>query len=147
MASIDAFVLLDNCVSRISHFTVAKEHQVVYVMSKKKFYNVSFKQKAVECAEKKSKEAAAWEMGVDSKRIREWCKQKETLANLKKKGASSRKLQCGAGRKVLDVDMEDALFSWILEMRSCHLCVARKVIWQQARTLSSAKDFFHASTG
>ena len=29
VASIDAFVLLGNCVSRISHFTVAKEHQVV----------------------------------------------------------------------------------------------------------------------
>ena len=84
---------------------------------------------------------------MDSKRICKWCKQKETLASLKKREASSRKLQCGAGRMVLDVDMEVALFSWILEMRSCHLCVARKIIRQQARSLSSAKDFFHASTG
>ena len=96
--------------------------------------------------EKKSNEAAAREMGVDSKRICEWCKQKETFTSLKKKGASSRKRQRGAGRKALDVDMEDALFSWILEMRSCHLRVSRKVIQQQARSLSSAKDF-HASTG
>ena len=49
-------------------------------------------------------------------------------------------------KKVLDVDMEDVLFSWILEMRSCHLRVSRKMIRQQARSLSSAKDF-HASTG
>ena len=64
-------------------------------MSKRKSYDVSFKVKAVECAEKKSKEAAAREMGVDSKRIREWCKQK-VLAILKKKGTSSRKRQGGA---------------------------------------------------
>ena len=51
-------------------------------------------------------------------------------------------------KKALDVDMEleDALFSWILEMRSRHLRVSRKMIRQQARSLSSAKDF-HASTG
>ena len=115
-------------------------------MSKRKFYDVSFKLTAVECAKMKGKKAAAREMGVNSKRIWKWCKQKETLASLKKKGASSHKRQCGAGRKALDVDMEDALFSWILKMRSRHLCVSRKMIWQQARSLSSAKDF-HASTG
>ena len=60
-------------------------------MSKRKAYDASFKLKAVECGEKKSKEAAAREMGVDSKMIREWCKQKQILASLKKKGASSRK--------------------------------------------------------
>ena len=114
--------------------------------SKRKSYDVSFKLKAVECAEKKSKEAAAREMGVDSKRIREWYKQKEVLASLKKKGTSSRKRQGGAGRKALDVDLEDALFSWIVALRGRNLRVSRKLIQQQARSLSSAKDF-HASTG
>ena len=99
----------------------------------------------MECAEKKSKEATAREMGVDSKRIHEWCKQKQMLASLKKKGASSRKRQCGAGRKALDVNFEDALFSWILEPRSRNIRVSRKMIRQEARSLSSAKDF-HAST-
>ena len=42
-------------------------------MSKKKSYDVSFMLKAVECAEKTSKEAAAKEMVVASKQIREWC--------------------------------------------------------------------------
>ena len=42
-------------------------------MSKRKSYDVSFMLKAVECAEKTSKEAAAREMGVGAKRIREWC--------------------------------------------------------------------------
>ena len=92
------------CLESISHFTVAKEHKFVRAMFKRKSYNVSFKLKAVACA-KKSKEAAAREMGVDSKRIREWCKQKQVLDSLKKKGASSRKQQCGPGRKALDVDL------------------------------------------
>ena len=76
----------------------------------------------MECAEKKSKEAAAREMSVDSKIIRKWCKQKQMLASLKKKGASLRKRQCGAGRKALDADLQDALFSWILELRSHNIC-------------------------
>ena len=37
------------------------------MMSKRKWYDVSFKLKAVECAEKKSKEAVTREMCVDSK--------------------------------------------------------------------------------
>ena len=36
-------------------------------ISKRKSYNVFFKLKALECAEKKTKEVAAREMGVDSK--------------------------------------------------------------------------------
>ena len=42
-------------------------------MSKRKSYDVSFMLKAVECAEKTSKEAAAREMDVGTKRIQEWC--------------------------------------------------------------------------
>ena len=52
-------------------------------MSKRKSYNVSFKLKAVECAEKKSKDVATREMGVDSKGICKLCKQ-VVLASLKK---------------------------------------------------------------
>ena len=40
-------------------------------MSKRKSYDVSFMFKAVECAKKTSKEAAAREMGVGAKQIRE----------------------------------------------------------------------------
>ena len=42
--------------------------------SKRKLFCVSFKLKAVETAEKKSKEAAAREFGIDPKRIREYRK-------------------------------------------------------------------------
>ena len=41
-------------------------------VSKRKSYCVSFKLKVVETAEKKSNEAAAREIGVDPKRIREY---------------------------------------------------------------------------
>ena len=128
------------------HFTVAKKHNFARAMSKRNAYDVSFKLKAAECAEKKSKEAAVREMGVDSKMIRNWCKQKQMLASLKKKGASSHKRQCGAGRKALNVNLEDALSSWILELCSRNIRVSRKMIWQQERSLSSSKDF-HASAG
>jgi len=117
--------LLGNCLESISHFTVAKEHKFVIVMCKRKWYNVSFKLKAVECAEKKSMEAAVREMVVDSKRIHEWCKRKQMLASLKKKGASSRIRQCGAGRKALDVDLEDALFSYWNCIVTVFACLAR----------------------
>ena len=45
---------------------------------KKVSFDVSFKLKAVETAEK-SKEAAAREFGVDVKQIWEWCSQKDKL--------------------------------------------------------------------
>ena len=51
--------LVGNLSESISHFIVAKEHKFVRAMSKRKSYDVSFKLKAVECAGKKSKEAAA----------------------------------------------------------------------------------------
>ena len=75
---------LVTCLESILHFTVAKEHKFVRAMSKQKSYNVPFKLKAVECTEKKSKKATAREMGVDSRRIHEWCKQKQMLDSLKK---------------------------------------------------------------
>ena len=94
-------------------------------MSKRKAYDVSLKLKAVECAEKKGKEAAAREMGVDSKMIREWCKQKQMLANLKKKGVSSCKRQCGAGLESIcmaetkDVLCASHMLSFVLEIMLC----------------------------
>ena len=47
---------------------------------------------------------------MDAKWVQEWCKQKAELASLKKR-TSSQKWQRGAGRKTLDADLEDALFS------------------------------------
>ena len=60
--------------------------RVARAMSKRKLCNVSSKLKAFECAEKKTKKAAVRDMGMDNKRIREWCKQKEVLVSLHEEG-------------------------------------------------------------
>ena len=52
---------------------------------------MALKLRAVEFAIKKGKEAAANEFDVDLKQIREWCKQKEKLLELKKRGLSTRR--------------------------------------------------------
>ena len=106
-----------------------------------KAYDVTFKLKAVDFAEKESKEAAARQFGVDPKTIREWCQKKEQLVALKKSGKSKKQRLVGAGRKALDSDLEEALFSWIMELRSRNLRVSRSMIRVQARTMSSVSTF------
>ena len=108
-------------------------------------FDISFKLKAVEAAEKESKAAAAREFKVDLKRIREWCAQKKRLIELKEAGKSKRKRMKGAGRRPTDEDMEETLFQWICERRVRNLRVSRKLIKQKAKTLG--KDGFKASTG
>ena len=117
-----------------------------FIMSKRKSYDTAFKLKAIEKAEIYSKEAAARECRVDAKRIRVWCSQKEQLLALKKKKKSTRKRLSGAGRKPKDVEMEEELFQWIVELRSRHLRVSRSMIRLQAKKLSS-DDEFKASRG
>ena len=101
----------------------------------------SYKLKAVRFAEKSSKEAAVRAYGVDAKRIRAWCSQKEQLLALHSDGKAKRKRLEGAGRRPKDTEMEEELFEWIVELRSRHIRVSRWMIRMQARTLSSDKDF------
>ena len=51
-------------------------------------YDVSFKLRAIEVAEKESKASAARQLKVAPKRIREWCAQKDKLIEMKKSGKS-----------------------------------------------------------
>ena len=106
-----------------------------------KAYDITLKLKAVDFAEKESKEAAARQFGVDPKTIREWCQKKEQLVALKANGKSKRQRLVGAGRKALDSDLEEALFSWIMELRSRNLRVSRCMIRVQARTMSFISMF------
>ena len=115
-------------------------------MSHRKSYDVLFKLKAIETAEKKSKEAAAREFRVDAKRVREWCQQKDQLLALKKKGKSKRRRLKGAGRKAKDAEMEEELFEWVCEMRSRNLRVTRRMIRHQAKAIST-DSLFKASVG
>ena len=113
---------------------------------KRKSYDASYKLKAVERAENSSKEASAREFGVDAKRIRVWCSQKDKLKATKKEKKATRKRLDGAGRKPNDVEMEEELFEWIVDLRSRHLCVSRRMIQMQAKTLST-DDGFKVSRG
>uniref|UniRef100_A0A1X7TK06 Brinker DNA-binding domain-containing protein n=1 Tax=Amphimedon queenslandica TaxID=400682 RepID=A0A1X7TK06_AMPQE len=60
---------------------------------KHKNYSLSFKLKAVEIAQRHSKESAARQCNVNPRRIREWCSQKDKLTEMKEKGKSKRKRQ------------------------------------------------------
>ena len=111
------------------------------MMSKRKSYDLTFKLRAVSYADNFTKAAAAREFGVDPKRIRAWCNQKDVLMELKTGGSSKRKRLQGAGRKALDGEMEEALFDWIIELRGRNLRVSRAMICVQARALSGNADF------
>ena len=113
---------------------------------KRKSFDLTYKLNTVASAEKKSKEAAARQFGVDAKRIREWCSQKEKLVATKKKGKSKRRRLDGGGRKALDEDMEEDLFSWIVELRGRNLRVSRKMIRAEVLSRSANADF-RASRG
>lgn len=90
---------------------------VVAAKRARKAYDVTLKIKAIDFAEKESKEAAARHFGVDPKTIREWCQKKEQLVELKTSGKSKRQRLVGAGRKALDSDLEE--WSYDLEIFAC----------------------------
>ena len=113
---------------------------------KRKSYDVKFKLKAVEVARKKTISAAAREFKVDRKRIREWMSQESELTEFKKNGKSKSKRLQGGGRKAEDVDMEVALFDWIVDLRHRNLRVSRSMIMREAKALSSNQEF-KASVG
>ena len=115
-------------------------------MSNRKSYAISFKLKAVESASKKLKQVAAREFEVDTKRIGVWCSQKEELLALKGKGKSQMKRLKGAGCKAKDVNMEEALFSWVMDLRDRNLRVSCGMIRLDAKELSK-NEAFKASRG
>ena len=56
-------------------------HVALAMATKRKAYTVTIKLQAMEVAEKMSKEAAARQFGVDPRRIREWCAQKDACSS------------------------------------------------------------------
>ena len=52
---------------------------------KKRSYDAAFKLKVIEFAEQNTNRGAGRKYGVDEKRVREWRKQKDQLANLNSK--------------------------------------------------------------
>ena len=110
-------------------------------LEKHKAYDMKFKLKAVEVAKKKNISAAAREFKVDRKRIRQWMIQESELVKCTKDGRSKSKRLQGGGRKAQDVDMEELLFDWIVDLRHRNLRVSRSMIMREAKTISSNENF------
>ena len=70
---------------------------------------------------------------VDTKRVREWCKQEEKLLAVKNYGRTKR--LSGAGRPFKCENMEGELNEWIRDRRERSLRVSRKMIQWKAKEL------------
>ena len=81
---------------------------------------------------------------MGTKNIWPRCSQEEELVALKKSRKCWTKTLKGEGQNSRDQDMEEALFSWIVELQSRNLCVSHSMIRVQARALST-DDGFKAS--
>ena len=104
-------------------------------------YDVAFKLNVVECAAKKSKEAAAREFEVAMKSIHLRCSQKDKLVALKQEQKVSDRETERSRAKTGDQNMEEVLFSWIVGLRSRNLRVFHSMIRVQTRALSTADSF------
>ena len=78
---------------------------------------------------------------MDPKGSNVWCSQKEELLALKRKGKSRTKRLKGTGCKAKDVNMEEALFSWIIHLRDKSLRISRAMIRLKAKELSNDEAF------
>ena len=87
----------------------------------------------VDTARKTSKKNAAKLHKVDTKQVREWCKQEEKLLAVKNCGRTKR--LSGAGRPFKCENMEEALNEWIRDQRQRSLRVSRKMIQWKAKEL------------
>ena len=100
---------------------------------------------------KNSNRGAAVKFHIDVKRVREWRQKKDKIVAMK----SKRKRLDGAGKKLMDEQLEEDLLKWILERRSNMLRVSRKLIMFKAKLMfdemcgedSTEKDSFVASRG
>ena len=92
-------------------------------------YDVSFKLRAVEVAEKESKEITE---SRPEKNKRMVCSERQIDRD--EEGKSKCKRLKGGGRRPMDDDMEDYLFQWICEMREKNLHVSCRKIIHKAKT-------------
>ena len=119
-------------------------------------YTLEFKLTAIDFAEVHGNRASANKFNVDVKRIREWRKSKEAIAEKKTSttGKNQKRLS-GGGCKPKDVGLEKELMEWITQRRTAKLRVSRKLIMFKARRLheervgedAADKNVFVASRG
>ena len=97
---------------------------------------MAFKFEAIQYAERVSNRASSTKYKVDVKRIREWRKDKDAIAELKakQKGKHRERLD-GGGRKGFVERLDDFLLEWIYGRRANGLRVSRKLIKVKARQI------------
>ena len=87
---------------------------------------------------------------MDTRRVREWCSQKEKLTELKKGGKTRGKRLQGAGRKPLYEAIEEDLLEWIIDLRGRNVRVSRRMIIEKTKNYVATNDplaSFKASKG
>lgn len=116
-------------------------------MAPRRKFDFKFKERVLQYAETHSSEKTAKYFNIDSKRIRDWRKQKDELL-LADKG---RARLTGGGRKKLSVELEERLSEWIYSMRDKHDRVSRNMIKHKALeiypSVSDGGKMFVASAG
>ena len=114
-------VVLDKC-----------QYCLVRMSGKKRSYEIAFKLKVVEFAEKESNRSAGRKFQVDERRVREWRSKKAELDE----HSSKKKRLPGAGRKaVFSIAMEEDLVEWMETSRRQHLRVTCNAIQRNAAAI------------
>nr|XP_033471765.1 uncharacterized protein LOC117249958 [Epinephelus lanceolatus] len=116
-------------------------------MATRRKFDFNFKETVLKFAEENSVEKTARLFNIDSKRVRDWRKQKEALLL----GDHGRARLAGGGRKKVSVELEERLSEWISSMRDKQKRVSRSMIKKKALeiypSVSDGGKTFVASTG
>ncbi|KAI6647826.1 Tigger transposable element-derived protein 1-like [Oopsacas minuta] len=119
---------------------------------KRKFlsYTLEFQLEAVHFVTSgNSKEEAARKYGVDCKRVREWCINKDKLKDSCEAAHNAKRRRLDGGSRPPSFEtLEESLYSWIEDLRSQRLRVTRKMVQGKALELyAGEEESFVASRG
>ena len=108
-------------------------------MASKRSYDLSFKLKVIEKAERIGNRPASRHFKVDERRIREWRKKKDALTS-ESEGKRNKRRLSGGGRKVKYEDKDQKLMEWITQ-ESRDRRVSRREIMEKGAELFGDDDF------
>ncbi|XP_037617888.1 uncharacterized protein LOC119483644 [Sebastes umbrosus] len=116
-------------------------------MASRRKFDITFKESVLQYAEENSGEETARHFNIDTKRIRDWRKQKEELLMADR----GRARVAGGGRKKVSEELEERLSEWIYSTRDERSRVSRNMIKKKALeiypSVSDGGKMFVASTG
>ena len=121
-----------------------------HVVVKKKNYTTEFKLMCVEEAKHMPLNQCARKHQINSSSLRGWRKQEAELRQLFESPAGKNSFRLkGGGCKVRNIELEEAVFSWALEMRTNFLTVSRSGLKNKALEIAQQREIqdFKASEG